>query len=123
MSDSQAGSGNPESRGAKKVIVSIDAQGNVSVRPDPVRVELPKQKIKWKLDSSSVRKWKLEGIEWCGDPPPEGEFHDWRHDEKEASVIDRNSTRGEWRYGIRYRAKGKPGETKLFDPIIRNEPQ
>lgn len=113
------------SNSPRKVRVSIDAQGNVAVDCDPIRITKPRQKIIWLLDPSSAPNWKLEGIEWCGDAPPDGEFHDWRKEVGRVSVIDRNTTRGEWRYGIRYRAKGPPGETetRLFDPVIRNEPQ
>lgn len=125
MSEKPGNPAPPDGNRPKEVTVTIDDQGNVSVDKETVRVERPRQLIRWQLNPASARHWRLEGIEWCGDAPPVGEFHDWRKEQGRVSVIDRNTTRGEWRYGILYRAKGPPGDAELrrFDPMIRNEPQ
>jgi hypothetical protein len=106
------------------VVVSIDAQGRVTVSDDPVTVKTPGQRIRWKLDPASQPDWRLDGFEWCGEQPPPKEFHTWDKRKDRISVTDRNKNAGEWRYGLRYNRKGaeKHAPSMIFDPVIRNEP-
>ena len=108
-----------------EVTISIDATGAVQVTPDCLSVEESDQRIRWKLDAESRRKWRLVGTCWCGDgTPPDGEFHEWLNEKDRVLVTDRNQTEGSWRYGLLYKLKkAKKGEPpRVFDPVIRNQP-
>lgn len=121
----------PPTEGATKVArqplvvnVSIDAQGKVTVEPDAIHVTERDQPIRWQLDQTSAGQWRLVGLCWCGDPPPPDEFDGWQNENARLSVIDRNMTRDEWRYGLLYRRTGERPNSppRVFDPTIRNEP-
>jgi hypothetical protein len=108
-----------------EVIVSIAADGTVTVVPEDLIVRRRNQKIRWVLDDASRKDWRLSGFCWCGDTePPGGEFHDWSKQKAQITVTDRNDTAGEWRYGLLYKQKGKGADAqpRVFDPTIRNQP-
>lgn len=109
----------------EEVIVSIAADGAVTVVPEDLIVTRKNQKIRWMLDDASKKDWRLSGFCWCGDTqPPDGEFHDWSKQTAQITVIDRNDTEDTWRYGLLYKQKGKGADTqpRVFDPTIRNQP-
>lgn len=108
----------------KVVDVCIDLKGAVTLSEDPVVVQVQNQRIRWRLDPASAKKWRIVGLCWCGDSPPPGEFHDWLREKARLSVTDRNRTKGKWRYGILYRDKNEKRSSppRVFDPTIRNEP-
>lgn len=108
-----------------EVAVSIDADGVVQVTPDCLPVQESDQRIRWKLDAESQKKWRLVGTCWCGDgEPPADEFHDWLNEKDRILVTDRNQNEGSWRYGLLYKHKKakKSDPPRVFDPVIRNEP-
>jgi hypothetical protein len=107
------------------VAVSIDANGAVQVYPDCLTVTEEDQRIRWRLDPESSKKWRLVGLCWCGDDePPTGEFRDWLKEKDRISATDRNEIAGEWRYGLLYRDKKEKNSAppRVFDPAIRNQP-
>jgi hypothetical protein len=109
----------------KEVIVSIAADGTVTVAPEELIVTRRNQKIRWVLDDASRKDWRLSGFCWCGDTePPDGEFHDWSKQKAQITVTDRKNTIDTWRYGLLYKRKDKDADAqpRVFDPTIRNEP-
>ena len=92
--------------------------------PDPLEVTKRDQRIRWRLDPASAKKWRIVGLCWCGNSPPPGEFHDWLNEKTRLSVTDKNETRDTWRYGILYRDKKEKRSSppRVFDPTIRNDP-